>query len=181
MQKSSIWKIAGLSVLLSLGAPVFTHAQIPPTDVSELAEKPVQDRSYAFGAMMAKGLQQSNLSAEEKDLDAFVKGCKAGMNCDEASLKKANEVLRTRLQSGTVTTGEAAKDVAYQLGVNALGQLAVYVDIPESDFDMDALREGFQTVSDGKTPRMTEEQLNQILQGYFTPLHARKTSKRGSR
>lgn len=176
MQKSSIWKIAGLSLLLSLGAPVYTHAQIPPTDVSGLAQKPIQDRSYAFGAMMAKGLQQSNLNAEEKNLDAFVKGFQAGTKCDQAMLEKAQQVLQKRLQSGQPTTGDAAKDVAYQLGVSALGQLAVYVDIPTEDFDIKALREGFETVSSGQTPRIAEDQMNQILQDYFKPLQDQYTT-----
>lgn len=176
MQKSSIWKIAGLSALLSLGAPLYTYAQIPPTDVSGLAQNQIKDRSYAYGAMMAKGLKQSSLTEEEKNLDAFTKGFKEGMAGDPTAFEKAQNVLRKRLQGGQPTTGEAAKDIAYQLGITALGQLAAYVKIPTSDFDMTALREGFQTVTDGKTPRMTEDQMNQTLQAYFGPLQEQYTT-----
>lgn len=179
MKIASIWKVAGLSLAIGFGMPSYTQAQIPPSevkslpsnDVAGIATNEIKDRSYSYGAMMAKGLQRSNLTPEEKNLDAFIEGFKKGLEGDQAALDKAQNTLRQRLQGGQAATGDAAKDIAFQLGVTAMGGLAVVLDVSESAFDFAAMREGFQTVTDGKTPRLPEEQMNKILQDYFKPLN----------
>lgn len=173
MLKQSIWKIAGLSLVLSCGAPLYIQAQLPPNDLEQASYTPAQERSYAYGAMMAKGLQRSNLTAEEKDANAFVKGFEKGLAGDKEVFEAAQAAIRTRLQGGAPATGEAAKQLAYQLGVTAFGGLTDVIKIPATDFDFAAMLDGYVTVSEGRTPRMSDEQMNKILQDYFQPINER--------
>ena len=136
----------------------------------ENKKETVENRSYAYGAMISKGIARMGLSKDEKNPDQFVEGLKVGMKGDKEAFKKAQTVLQGRMQSKTVSTDKkVALEVAYNLGVSAIGGLATEVDIPVTDFDLSVLKNAFITAEAGEPLKLTEDEMNQLLQTYFEP------------
>jgi FKBP-type peptidyl-prolyl cis-trans isomerase FklB len=130
----------------------------------------IKNRSYAYGAMISKGIERMNLSKEEKNPDKFIEGLKIGMKGDKEAFKKAQTVLQKRMQSKTATADEKeAGEIAYNLGLSAIGGLATEVSIPANDFNFKVMKKSFMAAEAGDSLRMNEEEMNKLLQAYFEP------------
>lgn len=162
--KTSYWMVCFAAFLfLSTGL----LAQDAP---KENKEETIANRSYAYGAMISKGIGRMGLSKDEKNPDKFIEGLKMGMKGDKEAFKKAQTVLQGRMQTKTVSADvKTAGEVAYNLGLSAIGGLATEVSIPASDFDLKVLKSAFMAAEAGETLKMTEDEMNQLLQTYFEP------------
>ena len=132
---------------------------------------PAFNLSYAYGAQLAKGMEQAQLTDDEKNVDKFVEGFKKGLEGDSASFEIASKIIQTRMQSKTPSsTPEQAADLAYNLGVLVIGNLTQEVEIPASDFDLTALKDGFVKGVAKDSLMFTSVEMDSILKAYFDPL-----------
>ncbi|CAA6817373.1 MAG: FKBP-type peptidyl-prolyl cis-trans isomerase FklB (EC [uncultured Aureispira sp.] len=162
--KTSYWMVC-FSAFLFLSTGLL--AQDAP---KENKKETIENRSYAYGAMISKGIARMGLSKDEKNPDKFIEGLKVGMKGNKEAFKKAQTVLQGRMQSKIVSTDvKAAGEVAYNLGVSAIGGLATEVDIPATDFDLKVLKTAFIKAEAGEALKLTEDEMNQLLQTYFEP------------
>lgn len=162
--KTSYWMVC-FSAFLFLSTSLL--AQDAP---KENKKETIENRSYAYGAMISKGIAQLGLSKDEKNPDKFIEGLKVGMTGDKAAFKKAQTVLQARMQTKVVSAdAKIGGEIAFNLGLSAIGGLATEVDIPASDFDLNVLKNAFITAEAGEPLKLTEEEMNQLLQTYFEP------------
>ncbi len=141
-------------------------------------KKSVENRSYAYGAMLAQGIGQAGLSKEEKNIDKFVEGLKVGIKGDSATFAEAQKVFQNRLRSKTAaSTPQEAEKIAYNMGISIIGGLAVEIDIPASDFDFDVFKEAFVAADAGKKLKMEKSEMDSVLSAYFTPLSEKYNKK----
>ena len=162
--KTSYWMVC-FSAFLFLSTGLL--AQDAP---KENKKETISNRSYAYGAMISKGIGRMGLSKDEKNPDKFIEGLKVGMKGDKEAFKKAQSVLQARMQTKTVSVdAKAGGEIAYNLGLSAIGGLATEVNIPASDFDFKTLKDAFIAAEAGQPLRLTEEEMNQLLQTYFEP------------
>jgi FKBP-type peptidyl-prolyl cis-trans isomerase len=132
---------------------------------------PAFNLSFAYGAQLAKGLEQAQLTDDEKNVDKFVEGFQKGLEGDSASFAVAGQMIQTRMQSKIPsTTPEQAAVFAYNLGVYVIGSLALEVEIPESDFDLIALKDGFNKGVAKDSLMFSQPEMDSILKAYFEPL-----------
>lgn len=128
------------------------------------------NRSYSYGAQMAFGLEQMGFTAEEKNIDKFLEGFKAGLTVDSAAFAAAQGQLRERMSSKVPSsTPEQAQAIAYAMGLSAIGGLAMEVEIPSADFDLDGLKEGFVKATAKDSLMFNDTEMDSILKAYFNP------------
>lgn len=140
------------------------------TEPVAVASGPEYDRSYSYGAQMAMGLDEMGFTPEEKNIDEFVKGFKAGIKVDSATFDAAQKKLMERMQSKVPSsTPEQALEIAYAMGLSAIGGLSLEVEIAETDFNLDALKEGFVKASAKDSLLFSSEEMDSILRLYFNP------------
>lgn len=133
-------------------------------------DSPVYGRSYSFGAHLAQTMEQMGFTKEEQDVDKFVEGFVVGLKGDSAALAASQNVLRDRISTKTPSEGaEQAKEIAYNMGVSAIGSLASEIEIPESDFDMAAFKQGFVAQMEDDSLEFTKPEIDSVLMAYFTP------------
>lgn len=162
--KTSYWMVC-FSAFLFLSTGLLAQ-EAPKKDTKET----ISNRSYAYGAMISKGIARMGLSKEEKNPDKFVEGLKEGMKGDKEAFQKAQAVLQARMQTKTVTEDAAAAgEIAYNLGLSAIGGLATEITILASDFDFKVIKAAFVAAEAGETLKFTEDEMNQLLQTYFEP------------
>jgi FKBP-type peptidyl-prolyl cis-trans isomerase len=131
----------------------------------------VLNLSYAYGATVAINLKTMNLSPEEKNADFFVEGFKKGLEGDSAEIAIASQMIQQRIESKSPSsTPKQAVDLAYNLGILVFGSLTQRVEIPESDFDLIALKEGYISGTRGVSLKFTQDEMDSILNVYFVPL-----------
>ncbi|BDS10414.1 FKBP-type peptidyl-prolyl cis-trans isomerase [Aureispira anguillae] len=160
-----------LSWLICFSASLLLTTSIFAQKPQETDKKQaIKDRSYAYGAMISKGVARMGLTKDEKNPDKFVEGLKKGMEGDKKAFQAAQSVLQTRMQSRTPSAdADAAATIAYNLGVSAIGGLAVEVDIPASDFDLNVVKAAFKAAEAGESLKMEDAKMDEILKAYFTP------------
>ncbi|WP_052598874.1 FKBP-type peptidyl-prolyl cis-trans isomerase [Aureispira sp. CCB-QB1] len=164
IMKTSYWMVC-FSAFLFLTTGLF--AQEAP---KENKKEAVENRSYAYGAMISKGITRMGLSEAEKNPDKFIEGIKEGTKGNKEAFQKAQSVLQLRMQTKTVSADDkAAGEIAFNLGLSAIGGLATEVDIPLSDFDFKVMKKAFVAAEAGETLKMSEEEMNAVLQAYFEP------------
>lgn len=130
----------------------------------------VEDRSYAYGAMLSKGIARMGFSVDERNPEKFVAGIKKGMEGDSATYAQAQQALQKRMQGKTPSPDQAtAHAMAHTLGINVIGNLAVDVKIPTSDFNFDVLKAAFTAAEAGEKLKFTDPQMDSILKLYFNP------------
>lgn len=130
----------------------------------------VSSFSYAFGAQLGTTIQNMGLSDTEKDPDKFIEGFQVGLSGDSAAFAMSQQTLIQRTQSQTPSpTPEAGKEIAYAMGIASIGGLAVMVDVPASDFDLDALRNGFVAKTTNDSILFTQPEIDSMVTAYFKP------------
>ncbi|MFK7795878.1 MAG: FKBP-type peptidyl-prolyl cis-trans isomerase [Aureispira sp.] len=156
---------------LTLGLITNSQAQEAPAakEATATTDPKVEkaQRSYAYGAIMAKNLARTPLTAEEKNIDQFIKGLKKGLEGDAKALETAQANLQKRFGGGG--TASVGTDVMYDLGVSALGAIAVEIDIPKDVFDYDEIKKGYEDASAGKESKMTDKEMEAMLNNFFKP------------
>lgn len=133
---------------------------------------PAYSLGYAYGAQMAISLEQMGFTAEEKNVDKFVEGFKAGLTVDSAAFAAAQNILRERMMKKEPSkTPEQAQIIAYNMGLSSIGGLALEVDVAATDFDLDGVKEGFSksVAKDSASMKFTPVQMDSILKAYFNP------------
>jgi FKBP-type peptidyl-prolyl cis-trans isomerase len=134
-------------------------------------KKSVENRSYAYGAMLAQGIGQIGLTKDEKNIDKFVEGLKVGLKGDSATFAEAQKIFQNRIRTKTAAaTPEEAEKIAYNMGIAIIGGLAVEVDIPAADFDFKIFKKAFLAADAGKELTMDKSKMDSVLSAYFTPL-----------
>lgn len=129
-----------------------------------------QKRAYSYGVQTVKAQQMFEFNAYETNAEEFIRGFVKGFEGDSALVAISRNVLKDRLTNGTVATtpAEGAK-IAYAAGVGAIGDLALEIEIPTVDFDLKALRVGFEAVLAGEKLALSDKQMDSILSAYFEP------------
>lgn len=136
----------------------------------ENKKEAIENRSYAYGAMISKGIGRMGLNENEKNSDKFIEGLKVGIKGDKKAFKASQEILQKRMQGGAPSAdAEAGGKIAYNLGISVIGGLSTEITIPEADFDFKALKKGFEAAESGEALKMNEQEMNQLLQAYFEP------------
>jgi FKBP-type peptidyl-prolyl cis-trans isomerase len=164
--KKSLWLISFSAFLL-----LATSASAQKLSKKEKKQQ-VENLSYAYGAMISKGILRMNLAKDEKNPDKFVEGIKKGIEGDSATFAKAQEILQARMQGGVAsTTPEEGGEIAYNIGISAIGGLAVEVEIPASDFDFKVFKSTFIAAEAGEPLKYKDPEMDSILKAYFNPLN----------
>lgn len=134
-------------------------------------KSPQYDLSYAYGSKMGEAVARFGLSEEERDAEKFAEGFMKGLEGDSLSNAEAQEALQTRLSPTGVesTDPEAAKQIAYYMGLSAISPLAQEVEVPASDFDKEAFAEGFRDVVKGDSLELESGYRDSIFQAYIEP------------
>lgn len=140
-------------------------------DAKKTTEKDaVYKRSYAYGAMISKGIGQAGLTEDEKNIDQLAAGMKKGMEGDKKAFEDAKAVVQTRFQSRQPSADKAAAEkLAFSLGVTMLGGLAEYVELPASDFDFKVFKAAFVAAEKGEPLKYSDEEMDGFLKDYFNP------------
>ncbi|MCH2022420.1 MAG: FKBP-type peptidyl-prolyl cis-trans isomerase [Saprospiraceae bacterium] len=126
--------------------------------------------SYAFGAKVAMSFVQSNLSDEEKNADKFVEGFKVGLKGDSATIMKAQQTIQERMGTQKVSeTTENAQNIAYNLGVIIIGGMVKDLGVAESDFDLEALKNGYTKSLSNDSLLFTTVEIDSIFEAYMNP------------
>jgi FKBP-type peptidyl-prolyl cis-trans isomerase len=163
--------IAVLALAIGLSCATSSYAQkMPDQKEATTQTTPAIDKktvSYVYGAMMAKNLQRTPLTAEEKNIDQFIKGIKKGLQGDKVAVETAQANLQKRFGMGG--TPDDKIDAMYELGVSTLGALAVEIDIPKDVFDYEQVKKGFTDFEAGTDIGKTDEEMNKILNDFFGP------------
>lgn len=159
-----------MKILNLLAFGILTYMMIALVACGEKPLTPAYSLGYAYGAQMAMSLEEMKLTAEEKNVDKFVEGFKAGLTVDSAAFAAAQQVLQERMGSAAPSTSpEAAQKIAYSMGLSSIGGLALEVSVAVADFDLEGLKEGF-TKSVAKDSLMFNQvQMDSILKAYFNP------------
>lgn len=150
------------------------------------AQEPVNEKtynlSYAYGAQMAMGLERMGFTAEETNADKFVEGFKAGLTVDSAAYATARQMLVDRMgNEQPSSTPEQAQQLAYSMGLSSIGGLTLEVAVAATDFDLEALKEGFSKSIAKDSLMLSQTQMDSILKDYFNPksdeYHAKMEAK----
>lgn len=157
--------VVGLSAATSSQAQKMPDVKEPTTATTPKVDKATL--SYAYGAMMSKNLQRTPLEAKEKDVDQFIAGIKKGLEGNADALSKAQANLQKRFGAGGTSSPDI--NVMYELGVSSLGAIAAEVDIPTTVFDYKALKKGYQEAEAGTPAKMTDKEMETMLNDFFQP------------
>jgi len=164
--KKSLWLISFSAFLL-----LATGASAQKLSKKEKKQQ-VENLSYAYGAMISKGIVRMNLTKDEKNPDKFVEGIKKGIEGDSATFAEAQKSLQARMQGGAAsTTPEEGGKIAYNIGISAIGGLAIEVEIPASDFDLNVFKSAFIAAEAGEPLKFKDPEMDSILKAYFNPLN----------
>jgi FKBP-type peptidyl-prolyl cis-trans isomerase len=161
-------KILSITLLAFLMLLNTTQAQ----EDKKAKKKAIQDFSYAYGYRFAKSLsEKENFDASEKDTKYLLKGIKAGLKPDSATLTKLGESISERIEDEAYkVTKENAKDMAYNLGYLAVGNVIENFEVPRSDFHYGSLKKGLTAFNKGQTPPMSDEKMEEVIATYFKKL-----------
>ncbi len=171
--KKTVSLICFLTFFLLTNALV---AQDSKTDsTKKKTEKPpsaaslIKDFSYSYGYSFAKDLnEKSSFGASELVEKEILKGIKAGLKVDSASLVAVNNHLEARMLQDSVTKSvEEGKKTAYNLGFSAVGNMIMSLELPSTDFHYGSLKKGYSDYTKGKDPKFTLEAMKEKLTTYF--------------
>ncbi len=130
----------------------------------------VYNLSYAYGAQMALSLRQSDLTDDERNADKLVEGVQKALEKDSLAIDLANQLIQMRVSSKKPSeTTEQANDIAYNLGVVMLGRLPFIEAIEASDFDVNAIKEGYVAATASDSLKLSNTEMDSVLQAYFEP------------
>lgn len=162
--KKSLW-------LLCFSAFLLLTTQATAQEPKKPSQKEIVEKtSYAYGAMLSKGIAQMQLTKDERDPEQFAAGIKKGLEGDRAVFQAAQQRIQQRMQGQKPSaTPDEARNIAFNLAITAIGGLASEIKIPASDFDLKVFKEGFKAAEAGKTLKYTDEEMDQILKDYFGP------------
>jgi FKBP-type peptidyl-prolyl cis-trans isomerase len=129
----------------------------------------IKNFSYSYGYSFAKDLKEkSKFGASELTEKDILKGIKAGLKVDTATLSTTNQYLEARMKKDSVAkTLEEGKKTAYQLGYSAVGNMIVTLEVSSSDFNFGMLKKGYTDYIKEKTPKFTDKEMETRLTAYF--------------
>jgi len=133
-------------------------------------KKAIKSFSYSYGYSFAKDLIEKSSfdSLEKHNPKQILKGIKAGLSPDSATLAKVNEHIQERLNNKDYeVTAETAEGMAYNLGYNAVGNLIQTLELPTSDFHYGWMKKGVKDYFKKKEPKYTVEVMEGKLTSYF--------------
>ena len=167
---TNFFKINIVLLLLALTFGLATSSQAQEAPSTKEATAPQADKatvSYAYGRIMQKNLARTPLNEEEKKVDQFIAGLKKGLEGDAKALETAQANLQKRFGAGG--TPSADINVMYELGVSALGAIAVEIDIPQDVFDYAQIKKGYEEAAAGTAANMSDQEMEQLLNNFFKP------------
>ncbi len=157
--------------LIVFSAFLFLSSNLSAQKTDKISKKTESHNlSYAFGVKVVMSFVQSNLSDEEKNADKFVEGFEVGLKGDSATIMIAQQTIQQRMNSQKVSeTPENAQNIAYNLGVVIIGGMVKDFDVPESDFDLKALKNGYSNSLAKNSLLFTTVEIDSIFEAYMNP------------
>ena len=165
MHHSIQWLLALTLSLFFIGSPLLAQS-----DSSTTPPLNPKDLSYAYGYNFAKDLAgNDNFSAKERETRFLLKGFKKALSgLDTTKLNQVIESLMARLDAGQpATETKAAREIAYNLGYNAVGNLMNLLELSPKALHYGFLKKGYTDFEKGKDPRFDEEQRLALLTQFF--------------
>ncbi len=158
-------KITNILVAFAIAALAFV---ITGCESGSNVPQDIKDGNYCYGMVIAKQMEAMKMSDDERDINEFVKGLRKGLEGDSLAIDDAMKAMQARFTTDTPSEDPAeSKKVAFNLGVTALGGLAMAIDVDMSRFDDNSIKEGFEAY--GKDARFDDVQRDSILKAFFQP------------
>lgn len=136
---------------------------------------------YAHGAFWGASFEQMGLTKEEKNIDKFIEGFKAGLKTDAATFKTTTETI-TKLSSRKEpsTTSEQAEKVAFDVGLFSIaGWTTIEAGVLDTDFDLVAMKEGMaKFIAKDHSVKFNAAEIDSIFKAYYDPRRAYHESQK---
>ena len=137
---------------------------------------PANEVGYVYGMILSKQFAnpQIGFTDNEKNIAKIIEGIQAGFNSDQAAIVASVQVLKTRFGNPQAnvpaqppTTQEEADNIAYNLGINLIGNLK-QIEIPATAFDYAAMKEGFEAMEAGNA-KYNDAQMDSLFKVFIDP------------
>lgn len=133
------------------------------------AETAVKKLSYAYGYTVGTALTNLNFTQEETAVSQFLQGFERGLKSNTATVKAVEERIKARIASKVPSSNtEMAYQIANGIGYTSAVGLVKLSQACSSDFDYQALGEGYEIGLQQKQPLYSVEEMNNVLDIYAT-------------
>lgn len=158
-----------LSLLLLLGSTALQaqskKSSNPPRPIEP---KIFADYSYAYGMLMAKNLKNMGLEQNETNMEAVLRGIeKAVEGITKEEMNEAKEQIGQDLSRVDELTPDEEEAVSYQIGLAVTTKFYVGLGLKGERFNNEELKAGYQTILQGTTPRLTDQEAEAALDAYL--------------
>lgn len=123
--------------------------------------------SYAYGYTVGQALLDLNFTADETNVEQFVKGFAKGFDANAATTQKVEEMLRARIASNMPSSSkETADEIARGIGYTSSAGLVQQIDARSAEFDYATLAEGYTTALQQQAPMYNREDMAKAVEDY---------------